>query len=253
MQSTPSAPHPPLAAPGVKLFNRPLRRNAPARHRTRHSRPLKHFGAAPECSGVCELRVRRRVGLDEECKNNFTERGAWPVKKSRRESCSKKNPDRDFPPRFDFDAAGFTDTQDYRMFVATWNVGEESPHGCVNLEDWLHASPPADLYVFGFYLIRMFDGFDIVGRLDEECKNNFTERGAWPVKKIRRESCSKKNPDQDFPPRFDFYAAGFTDTQDYRMFVATWNVGGKSPHGCVNLEDWLHASPPADLYVFGYQ
>lgn len=33
--------------------------------------------------------------------------------------------------------------------------------------------------------------------------------------------------------------------------MATWNVGGKSPPGYLNLEDWLHTSPPADLYVLG--
>ncbi|KAL0911877.1 hypothetical protein M5K25_017808 [Dendrobium thyrsiflorum] len=36
------------------------------------------------------------------------------------------------------------------------------------------------------------------------------------------------------------------------MFVATWNVGGKSPPSCLNL-DWLHSSPPADIYVLGFQ
>ena len=39
---------------------------------------------------------------------------------------------------------------------------------------------------------------------------------------------------------------------DHRIFVATWNVAGKSPPGYLNLEDWLHASPPADIYVLGY-
>lgn len=37
-----------------------------------------------------------------------------------------------------------------------------------------------------------------------------------------------------------------------RILVATWNVGGKSPPNCLNLEDWLHVSPPADIYVLGY-
>lgn len=37
-----------------------------------------------------------------------------------------------------------------------------------------------------------------------------------------------------------------------RIFVATWNVAGKSPPSCLNLEDWLHTSPPADIYVLGY-
>lgn len=36
------------------------------------------------------------------------------------------------------------------------------------------------------------------------------------------------------------------------IFVATWNVGGRSPHQNLNLDDWLHASPPADIYVLGY-
>ena len=37
-----------------------------------------------------------------------------------------------------------------------------------------------------------------------------------------------------------------------RIFVSTWNVAGKSPPNCLNLEDWLHASPPVDIYVLGY-
>lgn len=36
-----------------------------------------------------------------------------------------------------------------------------------------------------------------------------------------------------------------------RIFVSTWNVGGKSPPKNLNLEEWLHASPPADIYVLG--
>ncbi|GFZ04714.1 DNAse I-like superfamily protein [Actinidia rufa] len=41
--------------------------------------------------------------------------------------------------------------------------------------------------------------------------------------------------------------------QNYRIFVATWNVAGKSPPSYLNLEDWLHTSPPADIYVLGFQ
>lgn len=36
------------------------------------------------------------------------------------------------------------------------------------------------------------------------------------------------------------------------VFVATWNVGGKSPSSNLNLDDWLHSAPPADIYVLGY-
>ncbi|KAK6913970.1 hypothetical protein RJ641_021291 [Dillenia turbinata] len=37
------------------------------------------------------------------------------------------------------------------------------------------------------------------------------------------------------------------------IFVATWNVGGKSPPSNMNLDDWLHVSPLADIYVLGFQ
>ncbi|XP_023773225.1 type IV inositol polyphosphate 5-phosphatase 7 [Lactuca sativa] len=60
-------------------------------------------------------------------------------------------------------------------------------------------------------------------------------------KNRRRERSSKK------------YAPQVRDVNDYRIFVATWNVAGKSPTSSVNLEDWLHTSPPADIYVLGFQ
>ncbi|KAK4365942.1 hypothetical protein RND71_013822 [Anisodus tanguticus] len=41
--------------------------------------------------------------------------------------------------------------------------------------------------------------------------------------------------------------------QNYRVFVSTWNVGGESPPSNLNLDEWLHSSPPADIYVIGFQ
>jgi hypothetical protein len=38
-----------------------------------------------------------------------------------------------------------------------------------------------------------------------------------------------------------------------RVFAGTWNVGGRSPSSHLNLEDWLHTSPAADIYVIGYK
>ena len=37
-----------------------------------------------------------------------------------------------------------------------------------------------------------------------------------------------------------------------RLFVATWNVGGKTPNNGLNLEDFLQAEDSADIYVLGY-
>ncbi|EOY07612.1 Type I inositol-1,4,5-trisphosphate 5-phosphatase CVP2 [Theobroma cacao] len=46
-------------------------------------------------------------------------------------------------------------------------------------------------------------------------------------------------------------AAPVTDSHNLRMFVGTWNVGGKSPHEGLNLRDWLRSPAPADIYVLG--
>ncbi|KAI4317241.1 hypothetical protein L6164_025130 [Bauhinia variegata] len=44
-----------------------------------------------------------------------------------------------------------------------------------------------------------------------------------------------------------------TEVQDFRIFVATWNVGGKSPNYDLNLEDFLLVEGSADIYVLGFQ
>ncbi|KAK7355664.1 hypothetical protein VNO80_14924 [Phaseolus coccineus] len=43
------------------------------------------------------------------------------------------------------------------------------------------------------------------------------------------------------------------DTLNLRMFVGTWNVGGKSPNEGLNLRNWLMLPSPADIYVIGFQ
>ncbi|KAM0950857.1 putative endonuclease/exonuclease/phosphatase [Dioscorea sansibarensis] len=49
----------------------------------------------------------------------------------------------------------------------------------------------------------------------------------------------------DFPP--------LSDTQAIRIFVATWNVGGKPPHKGLNLNDLLPSDDQSDVYVLGFQ
>lgn len=41
--------------------------------------------------------------------------------------------------------------------------------------------------------------------------------------------------------------------QSFRVFVATWNVGGKSPHSNFNLDDFLQVHDQSDIYVLGFQ
>ncbi|MED6194791.1 Type IV inositol polyphosphate 5-phosphatase 7, partial [Stylosanthes scabra] len=64
---------------------------------------------------------------------------------------------------------------------------------------------------------------------------------------------SRRYSDRIHGGKNDLDQAQITDVYNYRIFVATWNVAGKSPPSYLNLEDWLHTSPPADIYVLGFQ
>ncbi|KAK9038581.1 hypothetical protein V6N11_023440 [Hibiscus sabdariffa] len=44
-----------------------------------------------------------------------------------------------------------------------------------------------------------------------------------------------------------------TEPRDFRIFVATWNVGGKAPNLDMNLEDFFLTEESADIYVCGFQ
>lgn len=43
------------------------------------------------------------------------------------------------------------------------------------------------------------------------------------------------------------------DAKTLRMFVGTWNVGGKSPHSDLNLDHFLQVHDQPDIYVLGFQ
>ncbi|KAJ8749504.1 hypothetical protein K2173_025699 [Erythroxylum novogranatense] len=88
---------------------------------------------------------------------------------------------------------------------------------------------------------------------DEDWKNNSFERKACTITKSKTEILNKRHPDRLRPGNTDPDAYQVTDLHHYRIFVATWNVAGKSPPNYLNLEDWVHASAPADIYVLGFQ
>ncbi|GMH02403.1 hypothetical protein Nepgr_004242 [Nepenthes gracilis] len=97
-----------------------------------------------------------------------------------------------------------------------------------------------------------FHADDVVYRGgDEYWRNNFSEREAYTVKKTERSRRTKA--DRLRYGQCYLEASQVTDIHNYRIFVATWNVAGKSPPGHLNLDDWLHTSPPADIYVLGFQ
>ncbi|XLS86498.1 hypothetical protein HN51_036664, partial [Arachis hypogaea] len=66
----------------------------------------------------------------------------------------------------DLDQAQITDVYNYRIFVATWNVARKSPPSYLNLEYWLHTSPPTDIYVLGFQEIVPLIASNILGTED---------------------------------------------------------------------------------------
>ncbi|KAK4800613.1 hypothetical protein SAY86_021100 [Trapa natans] len=65
--------------------------------------------------------------------------------------------------------------------------------------------------------------------------------GVWPME-------AEPLPGWAAPP-----PATGTHHQNLRLFVGTWNVGGRSPHSSLRLWDWLSSPESADIYVFGFQ
>ncbi|KAF9686938.1 hypothetical protein SADUNF_Sadunf02G0042200 [Salix dunnii] len=87
----------------------------------------------------------------------------------------------------------------------------------------------------------------------EDWRHNFSEREACNIQKSKTERSSKRHSDRVHRSKIELEAAQVTDVNQYRIFVATWNVAGKSPPSHLNLQEWLHTSPPADIYVLGFQ
>ncbi|XP_059646996.1 type I inositol polyphosphate 5-phosphatase 8-like [Cornus florida] len=105
----------------------------------------------------------------------------------------------------------------------------------------------------------------------DEFHSDYMMRAIVNRRSERRKSCSDEDryvvvPEEEFSEgwlmqasdgiersRFEADVPAVTDTLNLRMFVGTWNVGGKSPHEELNLRDWLRTPAPADIYVLGFQ
>ncbi|XP_039146430.1 type IV inositol polyphosphate 5-phosphatase 7-like isoform X1 [Dioscorea cayenensis subsp. rotundata] len=110
-----------------------------------------------------------RRGTDREWRSSLSEREPTTLRKSKTVASPErfiKKKSSQIRGKIDLDAAQVTEIQDYRIFVATWNVGGRSPPSCMNLEDWLHASPPADIYVLGFQEIVPLNAGNVLGTED---------------------------------------------------------------------------------------
>ncbi|CAN0919645.1 Type I inositol polyphosphate 5-phosphatase 5 [Linum grandiflorum] len=52
---------------------------------------------------------------------------------------------------------------------------------------------------------------------------------------------------------FDHSMPSTTELKEFRIYVATWNVGGRTPDASMNLEDFLQVHESPDLYICGFQ
>ncbi|KAG7011224.1 Type I inositol polyphosphate 5-phosphatase 4 [Cucurbita argyrosperma subsp. argyrosperma] len=97
-----------------------------------------------------------------------------------------------------------------------------------------------------------FEADDSVFGGHENWKNSHLEE-ACAIKKSQTEGSSKRNFEGILQHSLEFDAPQTYDVNNYRIFVATWNVAGKSPPNHLSLDDWLPSSTPADIYVLGFQ
>ncbi|KAK9747730.1 hypothetical protein RND81_02G012000 [Saponaria officinalis] len=107
-------------------------------------------------------------GFDEDLRKNFSEREACTIKKSKTERSNRRSSDRIRCNKIDVDTPQVTDAQNYRIVVATWNVAGKSPTNHLNIDDWLHTSPPAEIYVLGFQEIVPLNAGNVLGTEDDE-------------------------------------------------------------------------------------
>ncbi|KAI7734599.1 hypothetical protein M8C21_001407, partial [Ambrosia artemisiifolia] len=86
--------------------------------------------------------------------------------------------------------------------------------------------------------------FSMKSKREEFQTDKVSEREPPAIKKTKTEKSSKSRRS-----RVDLEHPQIINVHNYSIFAATWNVGGKSPSSNMNLDDWLHAAPQADIYV----
>ncbi|KAJ8428454.1 hypothetical protein Cgig2_024115 [Carnegiea gigantea] len=73
-------------------------------------------------------------------------------------------------------------------------------------------------------------------------RKSFSERGT----KSRLDGLDLSNFDMSIAPAMEY--------QEYRIYVGTWNVGGRTPtYNEVDLNEFLHIEGSSDIYVVGFQ
>ncbi|XP_058778446.1 type IV inositol polyphosphate 5-phosphatase 7-like [Vicia villosa] len=104
-------------------------------------------------------------GLEFRSRSSLSEREPCTIKKSKTEKFSRSS-DHVRRARMNLDHPRIIDVHNYSVFVATWNVAGRSPPSNLSINDWLQASPPADIYVLGFQEIVPLNAGNILGAED---------------------------------------------------------------------------------------
>ncbi|POO02827.1 Deoxyribonuclease I [Trema orientale] len=94
--------------------------------------------------------------------------------------------------------------------------------------------------------------------LDKKIASSRKEFVLQPAPNFIKKSCSERqtssgNIESLNLSNFERSMAPATEVKEFRMFVATWNVGGKTPNNGLNLEDFLQVEGSSDIYVLGFQ
>ncbi|CDY15360.1 BnaC04g42630D [Brassica napus] len=89
--------------------------------------------------------------------------------------------------------------------------------------------------------------------VEVEHRSSISEKEPSTIKKSKAEKLNKNWEQQARQRRMNYENPRIIDVQNYSIFVATWNVAGRSPPEDLNLDEWLHSSAPADIYVLGFQ
>nr|GME17529.1 type I inositol polyphosphate 5-phosphatase 8-like isoform X1 [Ipomoea batatas] len=113
---------------------------------------------------------------------------------------------------------------------------------------WLNIQSSADEF-HSDYTIK-----DVTGMSERRRKSCSDDGGCVVVPEELSRSWSMNTGDRIEQPRFEEEGSHLTkNLSKYRMFVGTWNVGGKTPYNGSDLREWLNTSPPAHIYVLGFQ
>eukprot|EP01018_Ginkgo_biloba_P022137 Gb_30641 [translate_table: standard] len=128
---------------------------------------------------------------------------------------------------------------------------------------WLNIKSKSD----EFHADEIAEAYEIKDREETfvERRRSCSDKDSYVLGKNLTERWLQKAPEKHKRGRMEPEISQVTDVQDFRLpiiwasdgairiFVATWNVGGKAPPNGLSLEDWLNTSAPADIYVLGFQ